>query len=36
MRRCPDTTKLQGLGFAPEVSLEDGLRQTYDWYKDKF
>ncbi len=36
MRRCPDTTKLQGLGFSPEVSLEDGLRQTYAWYKNKF
>jgi nucleoside-diphosphate-sugar epimerase len=35
-RRCPDTTKLQKFGFAPKVSLEDGLRQTYDWYKDKF
>jgi len=36
MRRCPDTTKLQQLGFVPEVSLEEGLRKTFDWYKSKF
>lgn len=24
------------LGFTPEISLEAGLRQTIDWYKNKF
>lgn len=36
MRRCPDTTKLRNLGFRPGVDLEDGIRRTYGWYKDKF
>jgi len=36
MRRCPDTTKLKSLGFRPEISLEEGIRRTYGWYKTKF
>jgi len=33
MRRCPDITKLNQLtGFKPEVSLQDGLKELYDWY----
>lgn len=36
IRRCPDTTKLQNLGFKAEVSLEEGLKKTYEWYKNKF
>jgi len=36
MRRCPDTTKLQQLGFSPKISLEEGLKKTYEWYKNKF
>lgn len=34
-RRCPDTTKLNNLGFKPEVSLEEGLKKTYEWYNKK-
>ena len=31
-RRCPDTSKLRELtGWAPEVDLDAGLRQTRDW-----
>jgi nucleoside-diphosphate-sugar epimerase len=33
-RRCPDITKLRGLGFEPEVSLADGLARTTHWYRD--
>lgn len=36
MRRCPDTSKLQKIGFNPEVPLSKGLEICYDWYKDKF
>lgn len=36
IRRCPDTSKLQSLGFIPKVSLNEGLKKTYDWYKNKF
>ena len=33
-RRCPDVGKLAALGFAPKVSLEDGVAQTARWYAD--
>lgn len=34
-RRCPDISKLAGLtGFAPKVSLDEGLKKTYDWYSN--
>ena len=33
-RRCPDVGKLGALGFAPRVSLEDGVAQTARWYAD--
>lgn len=32
MRRCPDTAKIQKLGYRPKVSLADGLKKTVDWY----
>lgn len=31
-RRCPDLTKLRGLGYVPKVGLEEGLRRTRAWY----
>jgi UDP-glucose 4-epimerase len=34
-RRCPDISKLQALGYDPKVSLDDGLRKTVEWYKNK-
>ncbi len=35
-RRCPDTTKLRALGFAPTVDLREGLKRCYDWYENRF
>lgn len=33
-RRLADTTKLRSLtAWQPEISLDDGLAKTYDWYK---
>ncbi|MCC6226616.1 MAG: NAD-dependent epimerase/dehydratase family protein [Microthrixaceae bacterium] len=35
-RRCPDMTRTIGAtGHAPAVSLEQGARRTYDWYRDR-
>lgn len=31
-RRCPDTARLAGLGFATRTSLADGLARTARWY----
>jgi dTDP-glucose 4,6-dehydratase/UDP-glucose 4-epimerase len=31
-RRCPDISKLQALGFAPHISLDDALPPLIDWY----
>lgn len=32
-RRLADVSKLQNLtGWKPEISLEEGLKRTYDWY----
>ena len=32
-RYCLDTTKLRSLGWAPQVTFEQGLRDTVDWYR---
>jgi dTDP-glucose 4,6-dehydratase len=32
-RYCLDTTKLRGLGWAPEVPFDQGLRDTIAWYQ---
>ena len=31
-RKLMDVSRLRGLGWAPSVGLEDGLRRTYQWY----
>lgn len=34
-RRCPDIGRLRALtGFTPKVSLEDGVAETFAWYRD--
>jgi nucleoside-diphosphate-sugar epimerase len=34
IRKCLDTRKAETvLGWRPSISLEDGLRETIDWYK---
>jgi dTDP-glucose 4,6-dehydratase len=29
-----DTTKLRGLGWAPQKSFDEGLRETVEWYRE--
>ena len=33
-RYALDTGKLQGLGWSPEVTFDEGLRRTVEWYRD--
>jgi len=33
-RRCPELSRLRALtGFVPKMSLEHGVRETFDWYR---
>jgi GDP-L-fucose synthase len=34
-RKLLDVTRLQRLGWRPRVSLEDGIRMTYQWYRNR-
>jgi GDP-L-fucose synthase len=31
-RKLLDSTRLRSIGWTPRVALEDGLRETFDWY----
>ncbi len=33
-RRCPDIAKIAALGYAPKISLREGLAITTNWYRD--
>lgn len=33
-RRCPDITKLEGIGYTPQVDLKTGVFQTARWYAE--
>ena len=32
-RRCPDTSKIQALGFKPKISLQEGIGILTEWYQ---
>jgi GDP-L-fucose synthase len=32
-RKLLDTTRLTNLGWTPGIGLEDGIRETYDWFR---
>ena len=34
MTRIPSIEKLKKLGWKPEVKIEEGIKKTYDWYKE--
>jgi len=33
-RKVLNVDKIKSLGWAPSISLEDGIKSTYEWYKD--
>lgn len=35
-RRCPDITKMCGLGYKPNTSLDKGLYKTIEWYRRNY
>lgn len=32
LRKLPCCEKLKALGFKPKISLEEGIKRTYEWY----
>jgi len=36
LRRCPDTSKLRSLGFAPRVEFSEAVKKTAQWYWQYF
>jgi len=34
-RKLLDVTKIKSLGWEPKISLEEGIKTTYQWYKDQ-
>ena len=36
MKRVPSIEKLKKLGWKPEVGVEEGVKKSYDWYKENF
>ena len=35
-RRIPDISKIKKLGYSPKILIEEGLKISYDWYKNYY
>ena len=36
MRKLTDISRIKGLGWEPKITLEAGLKETYQWFRDKY
>lgn len=36
MKKLTDTSRLRALGWKPKITLEAGLKETYQWFKEKY
>jgi GDP-L-fucose synthase len=36
MRKVMDTTRINDLGWKPTTTLEEGIRKTYEYYKQRY
>jgi GDP-L-fucose synthase len=36
MRKVMDVSKIVGMGWSPKISLEDGIKTTYEFYKERY
>lgn len=34
-RKVLDVSKIKSLGWEPKISLQEGIKRTYEWYKDQ-
>jgi GDP-L-fucose synthase len=34
-RKVLNVDKIKSLGWKPKISLKDGIKTTYEWYKDQ-
>ena len=34
MKRIPSIEKLKAIGWKPEVNINEGIKRTYNWYKE--
>jgi GDP-L-fucose synthase len=34
-RKLLDVTKIKSLGWEPKINLKEGIKSTYEWYKDQ-
>jgi GDP-L-fucose synthase len=34
-RKLLDVTKIKSLGWEPKIDLKEGIKSTYEWYKDR-
>jgi nucleoside-diphosphate-sugar epimerase len=34
LKKLTDITRISNMGWTPNINLTDGLKETYDWYRN--